>query len=140
MEPPGRSSQTGKGSHLGKRSRDTGKVGERFAASLLKPVYPKAARNKDQFEGAKQPDVLGTPFWVEVKYWKQYPNIHAALEQAVSDAKEVRDVRPIVAITKKKREVGKPNSGKPWTATMYVKDFVSLLSELEYYRRKASGE
>lgn len=122
---------------MGKRSRDTGKVGERLVAALLAPVYPEAKRNKDQFEGAKMPDVLGTPWWIEVKYWKQYPNIHAALEQAVSDAAEAKDERPVIAVTKKKREQGKPLSGKPWMASMYIKDFVALLAELEYYRAKA---
>lgn len=122
-----------------KKSRELGKVGERAAAIFFRVVYPLAKRSRDQYTAQGQrPDVEGTPFWLEVKYWETYPDLYAALQQGRDEAKENDDSRKVVAVTKRKNK--KRNLSKPWIATMYLEDFVLLCEELEHYRRLADEQ
>ena len=117
---------------MSKKSRDIGKRGENIAAKLFSTVYPDAKRNKEgQFVVADQPDVLGVPLWVEVKYWERYPDLYEALDQALKDRKKAFDGRRVVIASKKK---GVPR--KPWIATMLLSEYVQLLAELEELRSK----
>lgn len=70
---------------MGKKSRDKGKRIERYVANLLKEIWPEARRGLTQSRGAIEPDVVGTPFWVEVKGGKHPPKPEVAYEQALRD-------------------------------------------------------
>lgn len=97
---------------MGLKSRSKGKRGERLVANKLKEIWPTAQRGLTQSRGAIQPDVTGTPYWVEVKIGKNPPKPQVAYEQAKKDQglalesffnKEQLRVRILVAI-KKDRE------------------------------------
>jgi hypothetical protein len=87
---------------MGKASRDKGKRVEREAVKLLREVYPDARRSANQAGGAAQPDIDGTPFWVEVKGGKSI-RLWDALEQAWEDSVAARDPRPILLYLKRDR-------------------------------------
>jgi len=89
---------------MGKMQRRKGAVNERDAANWIKPIYPDARRSANQAAGAMQPDVDGTPFWVEVKSGKSI-GLWAALQQAIYDRKVANDGRPILLYLKRDRTV-----------------------------------
>ena len=100
---------------------------ERAIANLLKPLFPDARRGLDQPQGGgRQPDVDGTPFWIETKCgWRT--NIKAAVEQAW--VASTGTDRPVVAITKDDHETA--------LATMRLGDWISLIEELQSLRGQA---
>jgi hypothetical protein len=87
---------------MGRSQRDKGKRGERHAVQLLLPIYPDARRSANQSGGAVQPDVDGTPFWVEAKTGKSI-GLWAALRQAQDDRKAAKDGRPILLYLRRDR-------------------------------------
>lgn len=74
-----------RGARMGLKSRQKGKRIERYVANLLKEIWPNARRGLTQSRGATEPDVTGTPFWVEVKGGKNPPKPEVALLQATKD-------------------------------------------------------
>ena len=82
---------------MSKSQREKGKRGERRAVKILEYIYPNARRSANQSSGAIQPDVDGTPWWVEAKEGKS-PRIKAAFEQAENDREEAGDKRPSLVI------------------------------------------
>jgi len=80
-------------------SRRKGHNFERATAIALKELWPEAKRGQQYVSGNEQPDVDGTPYWVECKCGKR-TNIKAAVKQAT----EASDGRPIVVISKNDRE------------------------------------
>jgi hypothetical protein len=78
---------------MGKSQRDKGKRGERECVNWIKEIYPDARRSANQSGGAAQPDVDGTPYWVECKSGKSI-GLWAALKQAMEDRKLAKDPRP----------------------------------------------
>ena len=66
----------------GRASRRKGHDWERAVAKRLRAIFGTAVRRGWQSrDGAEQPDVDGSPWWVECKRSKR-PNIEAALVQA----------------------------------------------------------
>ena len=80
----------------GKASRDKGGRGEREAAEHMRSVFPSAQRGEPQTRGARRPDVIGTPFWIEVKRRKGYIGIRSALKQGQQDCQDGRLVAAVV--------------------------------------------
>ena len=87
---------------MSRSQRDKGKRGERYAVQLLQPVYPDARRSANQAGGAVQPDVDGTPFWVESKTGKSI-GLWVALKQAQEDRAAAKDPRPILLYLRRDR-------------------------------------
>lgn len=77
-------------------SRTKGHAFERYIASALRHIWTEAKRGLTQSRGAEQPDVEGTPYWIECKHGKR-PNIYAAMEQALRDT----DGRPPLVVSRK---------------------------------------
>ena len=103
---------------MGRAQVAKGKAFERKVAVALREVYPEARRGLAQpRSGDEVPDVEGTPFWVECKI-AQRINIPAAMKQAAA----ATDGRPPLAICKP--------DGKPVTATLLLKDFIKLITDL----------
>lgn len=65
-----------------KQKRKKGGDYERFVASRLAEVWPKARRGIGQTRAAGEvPDIQGTPLWVEAKHRRSI-SVHAAIAQA----------------------------------------------------------
>ena len=86
----------------GKKSRDKGARGERAVASILRRCFPDARRGR-QYDSARECDVEGTPFRLEIKLRKAmtYSVVEKALEQCKADADKHSDSRPIIGIFKR---------------------------------------
>lgn len=69
---------------MSRLSRTKGKVYEQEIARVLRVVYPGARRSYGQARrGHDEPDVVGTPWWVECCHGKA-PNIRAKYMQAIA--------------------------------------------------------
>lgn len=115
----------------GKASRTKGHNFERAVASVLRAIFPDAKRGYQTRGGtAEAPDVDGTPWWVECKKMKVYPNILHALEQASA----AKPDRPPLAVTAKDRT-------EP-IASMYFRDFLVLAEciDIRKYQGLCAGE
>jgi len=99
---------------MARSQREKGKRGEREAAAMLAQAFPAARRNHSQAAGARDCDVSGTPFWVEVKVGKA-PPIMPAMDQAIRDT----DGRTPIVMSKRDRG--------EWLVTMRFGDFLRLL-------------
>lgn len=108
---------------MGKASRTKGAGFERSIAAALRLVFPDAYRGL-QSRDARECDVEGTPFRIECKAYKAYPNILKALQQADEDGREHGDTRIPIAITKKDRTVP--------IVSMTVPDFIKMIEEMFY--------
>jgi len=105
---------------MSKAQREKGKRLEREAALLLQVAYPGARRSAMQAGGAYQPDIEGTPLWVEVSGGAR-PDIMGKVRQAERDKADLAEMgcpdhRPILVLTKRDRE--------PWLATMWIGDWL----------------
>lgn len=101
----------------GRRSRQKGKRGEREACEALLDVLPGLQRQFGQSRKANEAcDIDGpnNPFWIEVKRQK-VPNIRAAYQQAIDEAK---GRRPVLVASKADRG--------PWLFTVDVEGLRSL--------------
>jgi hypothetical protein len=90
---------------MGKRSQDKGKRFERWVARWLAQVFPRARRSANQSgpkRSGKDPDIVETPYWVEVKHDNSC-SIWALMKQARGDRLAAEDKRPIVGILKHDR-------------------------------------
>jgi hypothetical protein len=100
---------------MGKASRDKGKRGELRAVKLLQHIYPKAERSANQSSGASEPDIRGTPWWLETKEEGRH-NIWAAVRQAITERDAAGDTRPVLVLSKRTRGM--------YLAAMPVGDFI----------------
>jgi hypothetical protein len=107
---------------MGRSQRDKGKRGERRAVRLLSKVYPDARRSANQAGGPLQPDVEGTPWWVEAKEGAA-PRIWAAYAQAEDERQAAGSNKPPLVIAHK--------TNGPTLATLGAKHFIRLLLLLE---------
>lgn len=98
-------------------SRRKGASGEREAAALLRHIWPRARRGFQTRDGADQPDVDGTPWWVEVKRAKRIQWV-AALRQALHAISRGKDRRPPLV-------VGREDGGE-WLVMLRLDDFLAL--------------
>lgn len=84
----------------GKASRDKGIRFELAMASLFRRVFPGAFRGK-QNDNPRYCDLEGTPTRWELKHWKDWPSVVAALKQARQNAADFDDDRPVGIIVKR---------------------------------------
>ncbi len=113
----------------GRASRLKGHNWEREVANILKPIFPDAKRGFQTRGGtSEEPDVEGTPFYIECKRMKRCNPI-AALRQAEvalykeTDEGTIRvDDRAPLAVCKSDRQKA--------TVTMYLDDFLPLIRSI----------
>jgi hypothetical protein len=118
---------------MGKKQRRIGQVFEREAAKLLQVCFPDAERGYQYRGGDEQPDVDGTPFWVEAKRRANkselsFPSLVKFLHKAHADAKAAKDKRIPILVTRLK--------GTPSTeilVSMFAHDFIRTV-EKHFYR------
>ena len=102
---------------MSKSQRDKGKRIEREACELLRATYPGVRRSANQAGGAVQPDLEGTPYWIEVS-GGAHPDIRGKHRQAERDKAECGDTRPILVLTHQDRG--------EWLATLWIGDLLDL--------------
>lgn len=109
----------------GRYSRSKGARGERAVASVLRRCFPDVRRGR-QYDTARECDVEGTPFRLEVKLRKSisFKNIVDALEQAKKDGEKNKDSRIPLAIVR-------PDRG-PFVFAGYLEDLVRIVETLFY--------
>ena len=86
----------------GKKSRDKGKVFERFIVNVVKPFILDARRG-NQAHNPRECDVEGSPFFrIETKHWKRvnWSNIREWCEKMVEDGLKYKDTRIPIGIAK----------------------------------------
>jgi hypothetical protein len=113
----------------GKRSRTKGHSFEREIARVFREYFPGSKRGFQTRGGtAEEPDVDGTPWYIECKRMKRC-NINAALRQAEAALYETdeegtrrKDARPPLAICKNDREKA--------TVTLYLDDFMGMVNKI----------
>ncbi len=88
---------------LSKSQRTKGHGFERYVANKLKHLFPDARRGIDQTQAGTQPDVEGTPFWVEAKHWAAPPSPWKVFQQAVDKMAVVGDCRPPLIVVRRTR-------------------------------------
>lgn len=117
----------------GKRSRDKGKRGERLWRDFLKELGFTDARRGVQYQGGRDSkDVMCAstyPLHYEVKFVESL-NVHAALDQATTDAAE--EEVPVVAHKR---------SNEDWKVVLWAEDFFELfigyLANVEREKKKS---
>ncbi len=102
----------------GRASRNKGAAFERLVANLLREIYPNARRGYQRRSGSDEPDVAGTPWWVEAKVSKATPQVYRAWWQAA----KATDGRNIMVVSKQDRT-------EP-LVTIALADLLALLSRL----------
>ena len=60
----------------GRYARCRGQVAERKVAIWLRQWFPDTKRGLQSRDGSECPDVIGTPFWIEVKARKKMPSLN----------------------------------------------------------------
>ena len=113
----------------GRASRLKGHNWERKVANIFKPIFPDAKRGFQTRGGtAEEPDVKGTPFYIECKRMKRCNEI-AALRQAETALYEetecgTRRVDDRIPLADCKSDRQKA------TVTMYLEDFLPLIRSI----------
>lgn len=103
---------------MGKRSREKGAEHERETATALRVVWPNARRGLAQARNAReQPDVDGTPYWIECKVGKRV-NIIAAMRQAEAARVDEIVLRAPIVVSRLDKEKS--------LVTMRLEDFLDL--------------
>lgn len=116
---------------MGKGQRAKGHSFERTVAIAFRELYPDAKRGLSQTRsGVEVPDIDGTPFWIEAKH-RIRCNPRRALDEAAADSKSARSTKPPIAVTK--------DTGKPAMVTLYLSDFLALLSNTQAPPRDAEA-
>ena len=87
---------------MAKKSRDKGARGERAVVSVLKKCFPDTRRGR-QYDSAREGDIEGTPFRLEVKLRKAmtWGVLEGALEQVENDGVQHEDGRVPLVIAKR---------------------------------------
>ena len=99
----------------GRASRAKGASFERKVAEVFREIYPEARRGYQRRSGSDEPDVAGTPWWIECKVGKGTPQVYRAWWQAM----EATDGRACMVVHKQDRtEV---------LVTLELADLVALL-------------
>jgi hypothetical protein len=90
---------------MGRKSQGKGRRVELVCRDFLRRLWRRAYRVGIQMP-VKQPDIDGTPFWVECKGSKAESGLHpwAALQQAEKDRKACHDDRPVLIYMKADRK------------------------------------
>ena len=104
-------------------NRDKGKVGERWLAGILRPLFPDVQRNAGTQAREGGADLINTgKFAFEMKYGKSYVSRmnRNLLDQAIKEAKEGEV--PVVVV--------KPHREKPFVM-MQLDDFIHLIKQHE---------
>ena len=83
----------------GRASRNKGASFERQVAEIFRAIYPAARRGYQRRSGSDEPDVAGTPFWIECKVSKSTPQVYRAWWQA----SEATDGRACMVVSKQDR-------------------------------------
>ena len=83
----------------GRASRAKGASFERKVAEIFREIYPEARRGYQRRSGSDEPDVAGTPWWVECKVGKGTPQVYRAWWQAM----EATDGRACMVVSKQDR-------------------------------------
>lgn len=110
---------------MGKAQRDLGKRGELWVVKKMVEHGYKRARRGVQFRGGRDGcDVMGTPFWMEVKFGKNH-YYEKALRKTVEDS----DGRPAVVVHK-----------KPYKDAMVSMEFKTFLWIVENFMSPAQVE
>lgn len=110
---------------MGRLSRTKGQVFERAIAARMREVFPNARRGLQFRDGMECPDVEECPGWhLETKHHARL-NVHAALRQAIHDAKP--GSVPVV--------VAKANRTEP-IVVMQFEDWLDLVKTVEELRQK----
>ena len=118
---------------MAKKSRDKGARGERAVVSVLRRCFPDIRRGR-QYDSARECDVEGTPFRLEVKLRKAmtYSVVEKALAQCREDGVEHLDKRPTLGIFK--RDNG------PFIFAGYLEDLVLIVETLFYKDTKEDAD
>lgn len=93
-------------SQNGRRSRAKGAQWERDVVNMLRAIYPGASRNLAQTRSAARegPDILGTPFWCELKCGGPAAYPARAFADAVHDRNLAGSDLPVLIIGKEDRK------------------------------------
>jgi len=83
----------------GRASRAKGATFERKVAEIFREIYPEARRGYQRRSGSDEPDVAGTPWWIECKVGKGTPQVYRAWWQAM----EATDGRACMVVSKQDR-------------------------------------
>ncbi len=83
----------------GRASRNKGAAFERRVAEIFREIYPEARRGYQRRSGSDEPDVAGTPWWIECKVGKATPQVYRAWWQAM----EATDGRACMVVSKQDR-------------------------------------
>lgn len=83
----------------GRASRNKGATFERRVAEIFREIYPEARRGYQRRSGSDEPDVAGTPWWIECKVGKATPQVYRAWWQAM----EATDGRACMVVSKQDR-------------------------------------
>jgi len=83
----------------GRASRTKGATFERKVAEIFREMYPEARRGYQRRSGSDEPDVAGTPWWIECKVGKGTPQVYRAWWQAM----EATDGRACMVVSKQDR-------------------------------------
>ncbi|HUT58802.1 MAG TPA: hypothetical protein VM487_03920 [Phycisphaerae bacterium] len=118
---------------MAKASRDAGKRAEREARDELKALWPDARRGLPQSAGPIEADIENIPLRAEVKSWKRWPNVEAAIEQCARDAAKRGDSRPQCVIHKRK-------SVTKWRITFTMSEFVRFVQKARSDALQAAKE
>jgi hypothetical protein len=105
----------------GRASRNKGATFERRVAEIFREIYPEARRGYQRRSGSDEPDVTGTPWWIECKVGKGTPQVYRAWWQAM----EATDGRACMVVSKQDR-----------TEILVTLQLVDLLALLE----RAAGQ
>lgn len=125
---------------MGKKSRDKGLRGQQEVSILLREAFPwlDPHSGAQYRKGGDTPDVVGTPWWVEVKLTKQAMTMPKVMDKA---ALEANDGRPPVIFAR-------IDHGE-WLVTMRAEDWIKQAApqadehgrdhEFESIRRRRPG-
>lgn len=101
----------------GLKSRNKGKRGEREVVLMFKRAgFMEARRGYQYRDGSEASDVIGVPWWVEVKRHKRV-NIKAALKQAIAACGEQTPI------------VFSRDDGDEWLVTLRADDFLDMIGD-----------
>jgi hypothetical protein len=105
---------------MSKAQRDKGKKGEREVATILR-AWGYDAHRPMQSAGARECDVEGAPWWIEVKIGKSV-RFWEAISQAETDAAQDERKRPPVVVFRRDGET-------QWRAIIELEDLLELAGE-----------
>ena len=104
----------------GRASRQKGQRGERNVAKKLKPYFPYAKRNLNDFQGGEGTDLQNTgKLQIQVKHYKKHVPINRLQEVVIKK----RGNLPVLVSWPTDKGTGKP------CVVMYFDDFLKILDK-----------